>query len=391
MNFSELVAPNGLFSDGDWIEKKDQDENGTVRLIQLADIGACFFKDKSAKFVTEAKAKELNCTYLQKGDILIARLPDPLGRACIFPLDGKYITAVDVAIVRISRSDINPKYVMYMINSPGFRNDIKHYESGTTRKRISRKNLDKIQFNIPPLPEQEHIISRIEELFSQLDASVAELKTAKERLKVYRQAVLKEAFGEVTTHTPFGEIIDARLGKMLDKEKNTGDFHKYLRNINVRWFSFDLSNLLEMRIEADEIEKYSVSHNDLIICEGGEPGRCAVWDKQDSIFYQKALHRVRFLDNSNPRFYMYYLWFSAQSGQLCRYFTGTGIKHLTGQSLSRVIVPTADRTIQDSIVAEIESRLSVCDSIENTVDTALQQAEALRQSILKKAFEGGLM
>lgn len=390
MNFSELVAPNGLFSDGDWIEKKDQDENGTVRLIQLADIGACFFKDKSAKFVTEAKAKELNCTYLQKGDILIARLPDPLGRACIFPLDGKYITAVDVAIVRISRSDINPKYVMYMINSPGFRNDIKHYESGTTRKRISRKNLDKIQFNIPPLPEQEHIISRIEELFSQLDASVAELKTAKERLKVYRQAVLKEAFGEVTTHTPFGEIIDARLGKMLNKEKYTGDFHKYLRNINVRWFSFDLSNLLEMRIEADEIEKYSVSQNDLIICEGGEPGRCAVWDKQDSIFYQKALHRVRFLDNSNPRFYMYYLWFSAQSGQLCRYFTGTGIKHLTGQSLSRVIVPKTDRPTQDSIVAEIESRLSVCDSIENTVDTALQQAEALRQSILKKAFEGKL-
>ena len=390
MNFSELVAPNGLFSDGDWIEKKDQDENGTVRLIQLADIGACFFKDKSAKFVTEAKAKELNCTYLQKGDILIARLPDPLGRACIFPLDGKYITAVDVAIVRISRSDINPKYVMYMINSPGFHNDIKHYESGTTRKRISRKNLDKIQFNIPPLPEQEHIISRIEELFSQLDASVAELKTAKERLKVYRQAVLKEAFGKVTTHTPFGEIIDARLGKMLDKEKNTGNFHKYLRNINVRWFSFDLSDLLEMRIEADEIEKYSVSHNDLIICEGGEPGRCAVWDKQDSIFYQKALHRVRFLDNSNPRFYMYYLWFSAQAGQLCRYFTGTGIKHLTGQSLSKVIVPTADRTIQDSIVAEIESRLSVCDSIQKTVDTALQEAEALRQSILKKAFEGRL-
>ena len=213
---------------------------------------------------------------------------------------------------------------------------------------------------------------------------------AKGRLKVYRQAVLKAAFGKVTTHTPFGEIINARLGKMLDKEKNTGDFHKYLRNINVRWFSFDLSDLLEMRIEADEIEKYSVSHNDLIICEGGEPGRCAVWDKQDSLFYQKALHRVRFLDNSNPKFYMYYLWFFAQAGQLCRYFTGTGIKHLTGQSLSKVIVPTADRTIQDSIVAEIESRLSVCDSIEKTVDTALQQAEALRQSILKKAFEGGL-
>lgn len=294
---------------------------------------------------------------------------------------------VDTAFGVFPGEMLHPKFLFYFCQSFNF----KALDKSTTIPSLAKRDLLNIEMPVPSFPEQEHIISRIEELFSQLDASVAELKTAKERLKVYRQAVLKEAFGEVTTHTPFGEIIDARLGKMLDKEKNTGDFHKYLRNINVRWFSFDLSNLLEMRIEADEIEKYSVSHNDLIICEGGEPGRCAVWDKQDSIFYQKALHRVRFLDNSNPRFYMYYLWFSAQSGQLCRYFTGTGIKHLTGQSLSRVIVPTADRTIQDSIVAEIESRLSVCDSIENTVDTALQQAEALRQSILKKAFEGGLM
>ena len=293
---------------------------------------------------------------------------------------------VDTAFGVFPGEMLHPKFLFYFCQSFNF----KALDKSTTIPSLAKRDLLNIEMPVPSFPEQEHIVASIEELFSQLDASVAELKTAKERLKVYRQAVLKEAFGEVTTHTPFGEIIDARLGKMLDKEKNTGDFHKYLRNINVRWFSFDLSNLLEMRIEADEIEKYSVSHNDLIICEGGEPGRCAVWDKQDSIFYQKALHRVRFLDNSNPRFYMYYLWFSAQSGQLCRYFTGTGIKHLTGQSLSKVIVPTADRTIQDSIVAEIESRLSVCDSIQKTVDTALQQAEALRQSILKKAFEGRL-
>lgn len=90
MNFSELVTSNGLFCDGDWIEKKDQDPNGNVRLIQLADIGVCEFKDKSNRFVTESKAEELHCTYLRKGDILIARLPEPLGRACIFPSEGKY-------------------------------------------------------------------------------------------------------------------------------------------------------------------------------------------------------------------------------------------------------------------------------------------------------------
>lgn len=283
-------------------------------------------------------------------------------------------------------SKYNNAFLCYYLNSF----DYQGFVSGTTRLKLTQAAMKQIPIPAPPLSEQKHIVSRIEELFSQLDASVAELKTAKERLRVYWQAVLKEAFEKVKVHIPFGKIIDARLGKMLDKEKNTGNYRKYLRNINVRWFSFDLSDLLEMRIEDDEIEKYSVSHNDLIICEGGEPGRCAVWDKHDSIFYQKALHRVRFLDNSNPKFYMYYLWFSAQTGQLCRYFTGTGIKHLTGQSLSKVVVPKTDRPTQDSIVAEIESRLSVCDSIENTVDTALQQAEALRQSILKKAFEGKL-
>ena len=293
---------------------------------------------------------------------------------------------VDTAFGVFPGEMLHPKFLFYFCQSFNF----KALDKSTTIPSLAKRDLLNIEMPVPSFPEQEHIISRIEELFSQLDASVAELKTAKERLKVYRQAVLKEAFEKVKVHIPFGKIIDARLGKMLDKEKNTGNYRKYLRNINVRWFSFDLSDLLEMRIEDDEIEKYSVSHNDLIICEGGEPGRCAVWDKHDSIFYQKALHRVRFLDNSNPKFYMYYLWFSAQTGQLCRYFTGTGIKHLTGQSLSKVVVPKTDRPTQDSIVAEIESRLSVCDSIENTVDTALQQAEALRQSILKKVFEGGL-
>ena len=321
----------------------------------------------------------------EKDDILLS-VRAPVGPTNLSP--GLVCIGRGLTAIRPS-PEINLRYLLHYFRF--FETKLSAQGTGTTFKAITQATIKNLDVPVPPLSEQERIVARIEELFSQLDASVAELKMAKERLKAYQQAVLKEAFGKVTTHTPFGEIIDARLGKMLDKEKNTGNFHKYLRNINVRWFSFDLSDLLEMRIEADEIEKYSVSHNDLIICEGGEPGRCAVWDKQDSIFYQKALHRVRFLDNSNPRFYMYYLWFSAQSGQLCRYFTGTGIKHLTGQSLSRVIVPTADRTIQDSIVAEIESRLSVCDSIENTVDTALQQAEALRQSILKKAFEGGLM
>lgn len=387
MRFSEIAGETGIFVDGDWIEKKDQDAKGAVRLIQLADVGPGEFRDKSDRHITVEKADELHCTFLRKGDVLIARLGDPLCKACVFPLDGLYITAVDVAILRIGSDVVNPKYLIYLLNSPWFKDQVKQYESGTTRKRISRKNLGRIEMIFPPLPEQERIVARIEELFSQLDAGVETLKKTKAQLAVYRQAVLKEAFEKVSARVLLGSISESRLGKMLDSEKNIGVPRRYLRNINVRWHSFDLSDLSEMPIEENEVGKYSLRKGDLVICEGGEPGRCAVWESDDVIFYQKALHRVRFTDSSNPKFYMYYLWYAAQTGQLKSLFTGTGIKHLTGQSLVKVLVPTAERITQDSIVNEIETHLSVCDSIEHTVDLALQQAEAMRQSILKDAFE----
>ena len=275
-----------------------------------------------------------------------------------------------------------PKFIFYRMQIIEF--------DHSTHKRYWIQQYSKIKVKIPSLPEQEKIVAKIEELFSELDNGVETLKKTAQQLAVYRQAVLKESFGEIKEYIPLGKITVSRLGKMLDKEKNTGILQPYLRNINVRWFSFDLSDLLEMRIEPEENEKYSVTKGDLIICEGGEPGRCAIWEQDETIFYQKALHRVRFTDDSNPKFYMYYFWFAAQTGKLNPFFTGMGIKHLTGQSLVKVPVPTARKEEQDLIVQEIESRLSVCDSIEKTVDTALQQAEAMRQSILKKAFEGEL-
>lgn len=286
----------------------------------------------------------------------------------------------------VLRSKTNNKFLCYYLNSFNY----KGYVSGTTRLKLTQAEMKRIPVPVLPLSEQERIVSRIEELFSQLDAGVETLKKTKAQLAVYRQAVLKEAFEKVSARVLLGSISESRLGKMLDSEKNIGVPRRYLRNINVRWHSFDLSDLSEMPIEENEVGKYSLRKGDLVICEGGEPGRCAVWESDDVIFYQKALHRVRFTDSSNPKFYMYYLWYAAQTGQLKSLFTGTGIKHLTGQSLVKVLVPTAERITQDSIVNEIETHLSVCDSIEHTVDLALQQAEVMRQSILKDAFEGRL-
>lgn len=137
---SEMIPQAGVFVDGDWIESKDQDPNGDVRLIQLADIGDGNFKNKSSRYLTLKRANELNCTFLQKNDILVARMPDPIGRACMFPLNGSnsFVTAVDVAIIRLGEKNISSKFLMYFINSLYIRREIERLQSGTTRKRISR-------------------------------------------------------------------------------------------------------------------------------------------------------------------------------------------------------------------------------------------------------------
>lgn len=190
----KLISLDGIFIDGDWIESKDQDPKGDVRLIQLADVGDGFYRNKSNRYLTHKKAIELNCTFLKPGDILVARMPDPLGRCCIFPGDKKScVTVVDVCIVRTGSQGTNPSWLMYTLNSPKIRLVVASLQSGSTRKRISRSNLAQIKLPIPPLAEQHRIVTKIEELFTELDAGVELLKKLKVKLKRYRQAVLKAA------------------------------------------------------------------------------------------------------------------------------------------------------------------------------------------------------
>ena len=318
----------------------------------------------------------------QYNDILLS-VRAPVGPTNLSP--GTVCIGRGLAAIRPDDS-LDLKYLLYYFRY--FETQLSAKGTGTTFKAINQKLIKNLEIPIPPLNEQTCIVARIEELFSELDKSVDTLKTTKEQLAVYRQAVLKDAFSNIAEYIPFGKITSSRLGKMLDKQKNVGVPCKYLRNINVRWFSFDLSDLLDMKIEEKEFEKYTICKNDLVICEGGEPGRCAVWEKDETIFYQKALHRVRFTIKAEPRFYMYYLWYITQSGSINKFYTGTGIKHLTGQSLERIPVPVTDIGEQKRLLELIEMRLSVCDNIEKTVDAALAQADAMRQSILKQAFEG---
>jgi type I restriction enzyme, S subunit len=195
-----MIAFDGLFKDGDWVETKDQDPNGKIRLIQLADIKKFEFKIKSNRFMNKMTSQKLKCTFLKKNDILIARMPDPLGRACIFTCNEmQCVTVVDVGIIRIGDNGVFSDWLMWIINSPQIRLIIEQNQTGTTRKRITRKNLSKINFLLPPLKEQKRIVSKIEEIFSKIDSSKQSLEHTKLQLEQYRTSLLKSAFeGKLT-------------------------------------------------------------------------------------------------------------------------------------------------------------------------------------------------
>lgn len=298
------------------------------------------------------------------------------------------------------------KFIFYQAQSPNFKNQLGKLSTGTTVSIVNKGNFETINICIPPLPEQQAIVAKIEELLSELENGKQQLLTAKQQLKVYRQSLLKAAFeGKLTNKNvkegelpsgwkkaQLGNLSEMCLGKMLDKKKNKGDFQPYLRNISVRWGQFDLSDLEEMRFEPHEEERYSLKKGDLIVCEGGEPGRCAIWKGEiPNMKIQKALHRVRVNELLSEVYLFHFMYYSAKSGLLKQYFTGTTIKHLTGRELKKIEIPLPPIKEQLLIVDELESKLTVCDKIEETISQSLQQAETLKQSILKKAFEGKLV
>lgn len=180
------VCKDGLFVDGDWVESKDQDPTGEIRLLQLADIGDGNFLNKSNRWMNSEQFRRLSCTKLEVNDVLIARMPEPIARACLFPEDlPTCATVVDVAIVRTCDETLQ-RFLAILINSPQFRSEAISLQTGSTRQRISKGNLGKIAFRIPPKEKQVEIVNFI----SQFDQTIGCITRLIEETKNLRSALL---------------------------------------------------------------------------------------------------------------------------------------------------------------------------------------------------------
>ena len=152
-----------------------------------------------------------------------------------------------------------------------------------------------------------------------------------------------------------GEVASSELGKTLNKSKDTGKLYPYICAVNVLWDMIDLTILKHAFFEKEEIDRYSVRKGDLLVCEGGDTGRSAIWEEEEPVLYQNALHRVRFTTEMEARFAMYCLWHLKNNGQIDqKYSKGVTIKHLVKSSLLSIELPVPPLSTQLSIVSELD-------------------------------------
>jgi type I restriction enzyme S subunit len=192
---------------------------------------------------------------------------------------------------------------------------------------------------------------------------------------------------------PLGEVADTALGKMLDKGRSQGLPHvPYLRNVNVQWGRIDTADLLTMELADDERNRFGVEPGDLLVCEGGEVGRCAIWrGASGSVAFQKALHRIRPGHLLDTAFLRYFLEHQALSGGLQRLTTGSTIAHLPQQQLRRVPVPLPPVDEQRRIVAILEDHLSRLNAARAYLENGQKRLARLEQVALANARDGQLV
>jgi len=381
-----------------------QENRTELPYIRVVDFDNYAINYETLKYLTKETQGIIKNYVISSDDIYIS-IAGTIGKVGIVPdsLNGANLTE-NAAKINVSGAIYN-RYLLYLLDSDDMQSLIGDSTIATTQAKLALFRIEALPLPLPPLAEQHRIVTRIESLFEKLDCAKDLVQTALDSFENRKAAILHKAFtGELTSkwreengvgleswkNKTLNELGSFKLGKMLDKAKNIGTPTAYLRNTNIRWFDFDLSDIALMAATDDDREKFSVKSGDLFICEGGEPGRCAVWEYPDSeLIYQKALHRFRPNDSVIGKTLAYFLLHMSNSEMLSHYFTGTTIMHLTGQSIAKIEISLPVIPEQQEIIRILDNLLDKERMAQESSNT-LEKIADMKKSILARAFRGEL-
>lgn len=400
-----LVGSRGIVTDGDWVESKDQDPDGDVRLTQLADVGEGEFRNRSDRYLTIEKAKQLGCTFLEAGDVLIARMPDPLGRACIFPgLPQPAVTVVDVLVFRGEADLMSPHWIVSAINAPETRQKIIAQASGTTRQRISGGNLKRLPLPIPPLAEQKRIVAKLDALNAKSARARTELARIETLVSRYKQAVLSKAFsGELKGKWPLvpleelsDTIFDGPFGSNLKSADYTTEGPRVVRleNIGTRVFIEEKrTHISDEKFRS--LARHLLEANDLLFSSfvSEEIRACLFPAGVDFQAINKADCFCIRLDKTKigPQFALFQLTAEATYRHFVQKVHGATRPRINLSQLKHypLLVPPLEE--QHEIVRRIEAAFARIDRLAKEAKRALELVGRLDEAILAKAFRGELV
>jgi type I restriction enzyme, S subunit len=385
-----------VFADGDWVESKDQSAEG-IRLVQTGNVGEGLFKDREekARYISIETFKRLRCTEIIKGDCLISRLPDPVGRSCILPQTGeRMITAVDCTIVCFNPNYLIPEFFNFYSRSPEYLQAVEAETTGTTRKRISRSRLGQIKIPVPPIPEQKRIVRLLDEA----DELRKLRTTADERTAALVPALFNKMFGEKLGQTvprvKLGQVAEVVSGVAKGRKFNGRQPIEvpYLRVANVQAGYLDLSEIKTIQALPGEIGELALRKGDVLLTEGGDfdkLGRGAMLEQDlPNCIHQNHVFRVR-VDQSELEplyFAKFLLTTEAKAYFLSCAKRTTNLASINMTQLRALPVPLRALALQK----ECAERVVEIREMEAEQSASRQHLDDLFHSMLHLAFTGEL-
>ena len=384
----KIEAISEYFGDGDWIERKDQSENG-FRLIQTGNVGIGEYLDKEDKsrFISEETFNRLKCTEIIEGDVLVSRLPDPVGRACIVPkLNDRMITSVDCTIIRFNKNILLPELFVAYSKTSAYYEKLKNFISGASRDRISRKNLGQIEIPIPPLDIQQQIVAEIESYQKIIDGA--------------RQVV--ENYKPVIKVKPEWEMVElGSLAKLVGGSTPSKENTSYWDNGKIDWITCSDFSSSPMFIE-DSIRKISelavkesstniVPEDTLVLVTRVSLGKLAFVRKPTAL-NQDLTALVLDETKANKKYIYFYLL--SLSVKIVRDGHGATVKGVTRDYVKDILIPLPSLHVQDKIVQELDQELNMVESskkliqiFENKIKDKINEVWGVEQSVTENILQ----
>ena len=390
--------------------KSDNYKSEGIPVIRISDInGGIVSSNKAVRVIANEEYE--NCL-VENNDILVAMSGATTGKFGIYKSSEKAYQNQRVGKFKIlDEAILNNKFLYHQINA--LKRQIEKDAYGGAQPNISSSKIEQMHIALPPLAEQLAIVSKIEELLSDLDNGILQLNTALQQLKVYRQSLLKYAFeGKLTNK----KVKDGELPKGWNKVQikevadtfggyafKSGEFlsegkYQVLRMGNVRpgIIRYNESPIFLNKVDASVLNRSLLQLNDVIISQTGTRQKrdygFTVLIQKPNLLLNQRLAAMRFKESYLPKFFLYFSWTDLFKDQFFANETGNvGQGNVGMKAVTETFIPLPPLKEQLQIVAELESKLTVCDKIEETITNSLLQGELLRQSILKRAFEGKLV